>query len=85
MLFNEFIRIGEYQKEPNKDALSHFELMKTYFNRAKKVTIFADNDVDFELALIKTYVDLIKGNKLDVMLVRTHDNDDVEKSFEQYN
>lgn len=65
-------------------ALAHYELLKTYFNKAKKITIFADNDVGFELALAKTYVDLIKANKLNAMLVRNHIADDVEEELSHY-
>ena len=115
-LFKEFIRIGEYKKEPFKrryqqyvlpeegifedrdlkppskhlllhqtySALSHYELLKTYFNRAKEVTIFADNDIGFELALTKTYVDLIKANKLNAMLLRNHITDDIEEELSHY-
>jgi DNA polymerase III epsilon subunit len=115
-LFKEFIRIGEYQKEPFKrryqqyilpeegifdddelkppskhlllhqtyTALAHFEILKRYFDKAQKVTIFADNDIGFEMALTKTYVNLIKSNKLSAMLIRDHVADDVDENLCHY-
>jgi hypothetical protein len=65
-------------------ALAHFEILKRYFNKAHKVTIFADNDIGFEMALTKTYVDLIKSNKLSAMLIRDHVADDVDEDLYHY-
>lgn len=117
-LFKEFIRIGEYQKEPYKrryqqyilpeegifedeelkppskhlllqqtySIISHFEMLKNYFDNAGMVTIFADNDTGFEMALTKSYVNLIKSRKLNAMLVRNHDkaNSDVDEDLTHY-
>lgn len=65
-------------------ALSYFEMLKRYFNKAQKITIFADNDIGFEMALTKTYVDLIKSNKLSAMLIIDHVDDDVDEELYHY-
>jgi hypothetical protein len=40
--------------------------------------------VGFEMALTKIYLELIKSNKLDVMLIRDHDAHDVKEELSHY-
>lgn len=116
-LFKEFIRIGEYKKEPYKrryqqyilpeegifedenlkppskhlllhqtySSLSHFEIIKKYFNDIGNVTIYADNDTGFEMAITRTYVELIQSGRLNAILIRNHDNNnDIDDILTHY-
>ena len=69
---------GENLKPPTKylllhqtySTMSHLEILKVYFNEAKHINLYADNDIGFEMSMSRTLSDLIKSNKLTCALLR---------------
>jgi len=57
-------------------TMSHLEILKIYFNEAKHVNLYADNDIGFEMSMSRTLSDLIKSNKLTCALLRDRQTED---------